>query len=402
MKQLLTVLIALMFLALQACEGPAGPAGVQGPAGKDGAKGADAGFVYFEGFKDSLRCASCHTPDNDTTYYLISRRVQWEVSKHNDGGNFDRNLEDCAGCHTTEGFMERASKSFPTAFAGQKTKKYAQSSPPGCFACHSPHKQGNFSVRNNFAPVVIKSNVVGNNDLTFDYGKGNLCVLCHQTREIANATVFNTSMKPDPTKTDTIVITTNRWYSHYGVQGEMLSGTGGFHFPGMTLTNSPHTNQPVIKQEGCTKCHMSAPTGGGTAKGGGHTMNIAYTTESGSAGYVLTGCNTSDCHNGAITSSNYKTYSANNYNLVLERLDTLQALLIQKGLLDATSLLVKLPKKVLNPATGKDQSYASIPMQKAGALWNYFFVEHDLSKGIHNSKYALALLDASIAEMKKP
>lgn len=378
-----------MFLALQACEGPAGPAGAQGPAGKDGAKGADAGFVYFEGFKDSLKCSTCHTPDNDTTYYLISRREQWEASKHNHGRDFDRNTGTCAGCHTTEGFMERAGKGFPVAFSGVSTKAYANSSPTGCFACHSPHKQGNFSLRGNFAPVVIKSNVKGQSDVTFDYGKANLCILCHQTREVS------ASMQPDQAKTantDSITITTTRWYSHYGVQGQMLVGMGGFHFASTTPpANSFHTNSTTIKSEGCVICHMAEPTGGGTGKAGGHTMNIKYESY-GSTASVITGCVTSGCHPSTGFTVNYKNVQTD----VEAKLDSLRGLLETKGYLvsDTTSSnygLVKLTDGKL-----------TIPMQKAGALWNFFFVEHDLSEGVHNTAYAKFLLDESIKVMNQP
>jgi hypothetical protein len=386
-KHILTVLIALLFLALQACEGPAGPAGAQGPAGTNGANGVDAGFVYFEGFKDSLKCASCHTPDGDTLYYVASRVTQWEASKHNHGGDFDRNTGTCAGCHTTEGFMERAMKGFPVAFDGVSTKTYANSSAPGCFACHSPHKDGSFEVRGDNAPVVIKSNVKGQDDVTFDYGKGNLCVLCHQTRSVA------TTIQPDESKTlgtDSITINTTRWYSHYGVQGQMIVGKGGFHFAGTTVpANSFHTNSTTIKSEGCVVCHMAEPTGGGTGKAGGHTMNIKYDSH-GSTASLTTGCTVSGCHPSTGFSVDYKGVQTE----IHHKLDSLRGLLETKGWLvsDVNSSNYGLVKLTGGKLT--------IPMQKAGALWNFFFVEHDLSEGVHNTAYAKYLLDESIKQVQ--
>ena len=47
-------------------------------------------------------------------------------------------------------------------------------------------------------------------------------------------------------------------------------------------------------------------------------------------------------------------------------------------------------------------STLKIPAIKAGAMYNYFFIEHDLSQGVHNSKYAIQLLLDSIAELRKP
>ena len=74
---------------------------------------------------------------------------------------------------------------------------------------------------------------------TFDYGRGNLCVACHKTRTM--------SPEPDPNSSDPIEITgSGRWYPHYGVQGQMLAGTGGFEFAGETYSNSYHTNATLF------------------------------------------------------------------------------------------------------------------------------------------------------------
>ncbi len=51
------------------------------------------------------------------------------------------------------------------------------------------------------------------------------------------------------------------------------------------------------------------------------------------------------------------------------------------------------------PASGK---LVIKPAIKSGALYNYFFIEHDLSQGVHNTRYALDLLRSSIAELRKP
>jgi hypothetical protein len=196
---------------------------------------------------------------------------------------------------------------------------------------------------------------------------------------------------------DSLVIKTSRWYSHYGVQGQMLMGDGGFKFPGYAYSgNGPHTASTVVKQEGCPICHMAEqvyPPNLGTGKAGGHTMNIAYEGEGGVEGFVLTGCKTSGCH-ALITSPDYKGVQSS----VNANLDTLLQLLAKRGWIDTVSTssnygLVKATSSkplVIKPAV------------KAGALYNYFFVEHDLSEGVHNSKYALDLLRSSIAELRKP
>ncbi len=365
-KNFLTVLTAIALFGLVACEGPAGPAGKDGAAGAAGAKGTDAGFVYFEGFKADLKCASCHNPDTDTTYFKAAATFQWAASKHANGGTAFESGSSCAECHTTEGFVQKMN--------GQVVTQKTNSSPVGCFACHAPHANGNFQLRKSTA-VTLFSNLTGVADFTFDYGKGNLCAQCHRPRTQAN--------KLDPSKstvtalTDSIKITSGRWYSHYGVQSQMLMGKGGYEWANQTnpVGSSFHTTATAIKADGCTICHMTTAQGDYS---GGHSMKL----ESEEEGQNLTGCKVSGCHGTTLTSLDYKGAMTKTH----KNLDTLKVLLAQAGWLDTLAMQAKL-------VTIK-------PSNRAGALWNFFLVEHDLSAGVHNTEYANALLRNSIAKMR--
>jgi hypothetical protein len=370
----------LVVTGLVGCKGPAGPAG---PA----ASGQNA---MLEGFAPNIKCGTCHTPDQDTTYYVQGRVFQWAQSRHANGGDSERNSASCSGCHTSEGFVQRMN--------GQAAGNQNNPSPPGCFACHSPHQRGDFTLRKS-TPVLIKSVVASVPDATFDYGPGNLCVQCHQTRDM--------NPKPDPTKTagtDSIVITTPRWYPHYGVQGQMLMGEGGFKFPNYQYNgNSIHSTAAIIKQDGCPTCHMAEqvyPPSLGTGKAGGHTMNIRFPGEGGGEATLLTGCRQSGCH-ASITTADFpgsSTSPVGAETAIEANLDTLHQLLVARDWLETNQSspnfgLVKIPaggRLVIRPAI------------KAGALFNYFFIEHDQSKGVHNTRYALDLLRSSIAELRKP
>src|SRR5512140_2687014 len=129
----------LFFAAITGCKGPQGPAGPSGP-----------GNAALEGFAPGIKCATCHNPDQDSTYYVAGREYQWAQSKHANGGDSERNSAACAGCHTTEGFIQRMS--------GQAVTNQNTPSPPGCFACHSPHTRGNFTLRDS-TPVLLKSQI---------------------------------------------------------------------------------------------------------------------------------------------------------------------------------------------------------------------------------------------------
>ncbi len=429
LSKLFGVLFAFLLLAAVGCKGPAGDPGATGANGKDGGNGKDganAGFVYFDGFKDSLKCATCHTPGIDTTFYVAGRKTEWNNSKHNIGGDIDRNAANCAGCHTTEGFLDRVRMKFSTQFA---TSEKLHPSAPGCFACHAPHGNGNFALRDSSA-VTLTNVFVGGTDKQFDGGyKSNLCVKCHQPRNVSAVTP---APNVNAAATDTLTITSTRWYQHYGVQAQMFLGTtgnGGFQFPGYTYSNSGHTTLITTKGLGCIDCHMQNPVGGGAAKAGGHTMWLEYEAE-GNKTVIVKNCK--KCHDD-ITSSpttfslsraNFDKYKNNAVATIEAKLDTLAGLLMDTlitkkwtaGTRKVTGQTVSVPwlSKSIN-AEGEASysilagsvsgvtypSIKALPATKAGALWNFMLIEHDRSNGVHNYQYAKSLLDASIAELKK-
>jgi hypothetical protein len=423
-KQLLTGLIALMFLALQACEGPAGPAGAKGETGVAGANGAngtngtDAGFVYFEGFKDSLQCATCHNPDIDTTYRVITREVQWSTSGHATMGDFTRNTTTCAGCHTNEGFFERYTKGFAnetfdinTPSGPMVSQSYPNSSPQGCFTCHTPHSRGNFSVRDSNAVNIFTLLANQTTKVWNSTESSNLCVKCHQPR--MTSTFLNGSQKswrPDPSKTDTAKIYTTRWDNHVsGEQTQILLGFGGFEFTGYSYPQSYHNTLVGNKNIGCEDCHMATASGN---QYGGHTFRIGYQAEgSSSETFNFAGCNASTCHAGGVTtSSSYWTVR----NEIMTKVNMLGMLMADTNITKKWSAPQsgKAVPWVSMSVSGTDTSWAPVnassskplvivPAFKAGALWNLTFVEDEKSYGIHNTKYARALLDASIAELQK-
>ena len=390
----LVLAIAGIVLTQLGCKGEQGP---PGPPGDNS--------TALEGFAPGIKCGTCHSSEQDTVYYVAARKYQWSSSKHAIGGRSERNAAECAGCHTTEGFQQRYHEGWTT----QVVKQVDNPSPPGCFACHSPHARNNFS-RRDTTPVTVTSFITGVPDAVFDFGNGNICARCHQTR-----TSSPMSPKPDPSKTamtDTITITSNRWYPHYGVNAQMLMGTGGFQFAGYPYTgSSPHTSNSVIKQEGCVKCHMAEPIGGGGGVVGGHTFWTAFLSEeTGTTMYNLTGCRDAACHGSSFSSFDYISASflltdgqgAQSY--VKRYLDTLTTMLQD---VNVTGKWTAGTPKAWLTSSGTVNASASNPLKirpasRVGALYNYYFLEHEGSFGVHNSKYAIQLLQSSIAELRKP
>lgn len=387
--------MAVFLMALSACRGPEGP---QGPSG-------ESTVVNLEGFAPGIICGNCHNPDIDTTYYVWAIKYQWAQAGHVTGGTFDdRNTAPCSGCHTSEGFVQRAKAGFPAQVppgGWSAVTNQNRPSPVGCFACHSPHSKGDFSRRTE-ASVVLWSPMEGISDQTINLGKGNICLNCHQPR----STSFTPKMKSTAGASDTLKITTNRWYPHYGVQGLMFLGAGkggGFEFPGKTYVNSPHSTQAGITQNGCPTCHMAQPVSGGN---GGHTNVIGYLSGTTTV-YNTNGCRQSGCHatmnvDTYVGASGTLTGGKGAHKYVHDYLDTLGTLLKAKGILSSSGL-VQGNNGTSSASSSNPRTFVGpAGLLKAGALYNYFFIEHDASGGIHNPQYAIQLLNNSIEEMRKP
>jgi hypothetical protein len=215
--------------------------------------------------------------------------------------------------------------------------------------------------------------------------------------------------------TDTIRITSSRWYPHYGVNGQMLMGTGGFQFVDYTYTGSSnHTNNAIIRQEGCVKCHMAEPLGTQAGLGGGHTFKVTYEAE-GTTGVVLTSCRDAACHGSSFSSIDYISQSSGltggegAQTYIKRYLDTLYSMMTDTNLVRRWNADGSTKVWLVTSSTGSVTVNASSssplrirPASRAGALYNYWFLEHEGSFGVHNSRYAIELIKSSIAELRKP
>lgn len=295
----------------------------------------------------TTECLTCHADDSN----IRAIDGQWRNSVHASGNNINRNTPPCSGCHTGQGFIER--------IATGAADTVQQPGVISCFTCHEPHTNKNFNLRT-VAPVQL---IQGG---TFDLGNGNLCANCHQAR---------TPSPNIPAEGDTIRITSPFWGPHHGPQANVLSGQDAYRFPDAVYTSSPH---PSVVLNGCPTCHMAQPFGD---IAGGHSMNMTYFSE-GEEHDFTTGCDRVGCHTG-LTDFNLDGLQ----DTVNVRLHTLRDILIADGFLspDTTVLQVNAP--------------VTVNATQAGALYNYLLFAEDRSLGVHNTRYTLDALDASIAAL---
>ncbi len=334
-----TFIAAILFVFISCTkEGP------QGPPGKDGEDG-------INGQDGTASCIQCH----DNSQVWEAKVLQWSASVHATGGNFERNDAECAACHTSQGFLQRMANGTHEADG-----KVLNPNPPNCYTCHNIHST--------YTPADYSFTYADPlnlwiNDQPVDFGKGNLCANCHQPRI------------PDPLPVvggGDFTITSPYWGAHHGPQAAILGGTGGYEV-GSGYSNSNHTTAVT---DGCVVCHMAEAYGD---QAGGHTMKMHYEYH-GKEKLNTAGCVA--CHPNADGLAALIEITQDDINNLL---GNLKGILLDQGLIDSTDRVI--------PGT--------MTADQAGAVMNYNMVREDGSEGIHNHKYAKALLENSIESLQK-
>lgn len=287
-------------LASVQCENCHGPASdhIANPSGST-----------YAGNYDANTCGQCHQDEHHP--YL----EEWEESEHatslTAAGGFVTQNPSCLKCHVSEAFV-----AFIKTGSTPGPTELATMNPINCQSCHDPHSdEEDHQLR------------LGNVDL--------ICGECHTSGSIANV--------DDPGE------------PHHP-QWNMLHGTDGLEYDGITYNNSPHF---TVVEGKCGSCHVSMePYSSGSPAKTGHTFDAE-----------LRACTT--CHPG-------------DTNFDVNGVQT-----------EITSLLAQLHAE-LDAATVADSATVAFKQ----ALYNYEFVEADGSHGVHNYKYAKKLLESSIADFQ--
>lgn len=303
-------------------------------------------------------CLACHSG------YLDQAQGEWANSIHASGNTVDytnRGGSDCTRCHFQQGFL---------SFIETGTlppDPFSEVSAIGCFTCHDPHENGDLSLR-------ISSAFTLANDEVFDFpSSGNLCVQCHHSRLDSRTIVDG-------------IGTSTHWGPHHGPQGDVIAGTNGYEFPGLSYTfpSSPHGNQV---REACAGCHMGATVNHDGYMVGGHTFKMVD-EESGETQVGI--CANSSCH----PSANSLDFTADqDYDLN----GTVEGYMTEmEGMMDSLAILLT-DAGVLSSGHPAGGSIAD--GHTAGALYNFLLVEEDKSEGVHNWSYLSSLILASIDYM---
>ncbi len=348
-------------------------------------------------------CNVCHSQNDQLQY--ASHVIGAEVG----GGNAHTAGASCAYCHTGQGYVVHTINgeeiTYPdTATPDKPANMLALAAQPviACPTCHDPHsatfpeeeKQEDGSIKVFSKQLRAWGNVDLPAGVTVDASVSATCVNCHHNkRDVAYHADFIASKQsrgPHQTMADVF----------YGVGADDFNGAVKF-------TNSIHT---TLVKDGCVSCHMAAnpaPLEGATeedegvisshgelmlATTGGHSFNMVGDYK-GQEIENIGSCMTVGCHaQGTITTFNRTASGDYDGDGKIKGIqDEVQ------GLLDI--LAAELPKDKEGNIPSSDIDKMNLTETQLTALWNYTLIANDGSLGIHNTAFAVQVLQKTYKQL---
>lgn len=317
-------------------------------------------------------CGACH----DSLKHHV-KNYEWGQTLHATGYVF--RTGSCAPCHSTKGYIDTHDPGYRLS-DGVSTNFTRGDSNEGvtCAACHDPHSAGRgaYQLRELSKVTFANSNVVTRG------GDGLICMACHHNRyEAESRALVSGGSSQGP---------------HHSVQGDILFGINAIQY-GLDMPSSRHWD---VVENACVTCHMQeTPADMNTNalnRVGGHTFRIGWdgAGNPSNAVHLTEAC--APCHG-----------EVENFNFGGEDYDQDGSVEgVQQEVSDMLYELAMLLPPVGQPVVSNSLIFtASVPTTGMGlrirrAAYNYEMVSYDGSLGVHNPKYATALLRASIEEMK--
>ena len=306
-------------------------------------------------------CGQCH---DSLTHHV--KNYEWGQSLHSTGYVF-RFSGSCMPCHSSKGFIETWD---PYYLSTNKVPRSTEQEGIGCTACHDPHTvgMGEHQLR------AITTATLSNGFVVTEAmaGSGVLCMNCHHARVNAGIVVSNlasSSLSP-----------------HHGTQGDLLLGQNAYEY-GLDMPSSRHLRAVT---NSCVGCHMQliANTSFSNANThvGGHTFKIAWEGPTASP--------TDDVHVTEVCSS---CHVDTGFDFGGEDYDHDGAVEgVQTEIQDMLNQLALMLPPIGSTSVTVTTSYT---LSQRKAAYNYMYIWEDKSLGVHNPKYAAAILQASIDDL---
>ncbi len=324
----------------------------------------------------SVQCESCHGPASEhpakVTKLAVSKSgelckychdspkhhpqaTQWVTSMHGSDVNPDSyyaNSGSCVGCHTAEGFFEQNIEQV------EITAPYAVPNGQSCVVCHNPHKQTTEHQLRVVSDMAYLDADTGEPKYSTTGEPTQACTVCHHFR---------------PGRDFPGVV------PHHSHQTEMLNNVAGWMNPDKTM---PASNaHGTLIAERCVVCHMADGEGEKANIVGGHTFKMHAAADSinnlSEDAYLTEAC--VGCHTGI------------GENFDIDGVQTKVTLMLNE-------LFDRLPKATSGRLAGSpaydstDFKDGYINEDQLTAAFNWYIVDYDGSKGVHNPGMSVALL----------
>ncbi|HEY4612452.1 MAG TPA: T9SS type A sorting domain-containing protein [Bacteroidota bacterium] len=309
-------------------------------------------------------CNQCHDAPKKHrlgSYWAASNHATMKLSAS------ESNRAQCFPCHNGQSFAAYASNKT----APNYSKVDLNFKSIACVTCHDPHSIEN---PNQLRTVRLDSLVNGYKIAADVGGKGQLCMNCHRARNNSLTQVNNQKNR-----------FADRFYPHYSPQADMFLGANAYEF-GLSFAG---LNTHAGLKDGCVTCHMSERVNGSSV----HPDHEMSMEENGAD--KVEACR--ECHGNITHFTDIKAMTDyDNDGSVESAVAEVQGLLDQlKAILpkDATGEPVTMAKDSI--VVKNHPNYPKV----LGPLFNYHYVTHDMSKGIHNTKYTVALLRTSLSTL---
>jgi hypothetical protein len=319
-------------------------------------------FKSVEVSLDASLCGQCHTDEHHPTY------DEWQSSAHAGVVEEAALRSSCAKCHN--GLHSGEYLDDPDAFQNPSSNP-TTSAPVVCAVCHDPHGNDN---PGSLRDASVMAAALPNGRVIESAGAGRLCMACHNGRRT-------------DTDVENQIRNGGRLGPHHSVQGDMLAGVNAYEKVDSTFAWA--SSKHILVQDACVTCHTHAHEGdlpNDIPNFTGHDFRPQ-----------IEACR--ECHGQGLAS--FRDVIAKQdfdgdgttegvQDEVEGLMEQLRETIIEASLTPEDSLALvqdfegKLPDTTV---TTQDQ-------RKAG--YNYLYVEFDGSKGVHNTTYAIQLLQRSM------
>ncbi|HPR88243.1 MAG TPA: FlgD immunoglobulin-like domain containing protein [bacterium] len=314
-------------------------------------------------------CGRCH---EEPPYNV--KNIQWAKSGHAGVMESYSTRTPCDQCHSGWAFIRRVDPK-TTSLDGRPTNGFGQQS---CAVCHDPHSGTYEGQIRTMADVTL-----GDGSVVTYGGTGKLCMACHHGRQ--NAEVYSAN----PANIST------HFGPHGSAQADMINASNGVHY-GLPVAKTGHI---LTTEDACVTCHMATE---GNPADHNHTFSMVDDKDTeDTADDVDKVFICQPCH-GDIKSFD-EIPAAQDY----DDDGTMESATAEiEGLMEELAEILPPAGSdvVLTKAdydwTGQPEKVAEYRKLLLKAAYNYYFVEEDLSGGIHNTAYAATLLRRSIASLK--